>query len=151
MWKFFLLILVLLSGCTIPALVYFRNYSDKKVRLQATLVNRSYFKKLPNLVDFYDTATKRKEYFGHWQSGILVTWVDSTTFYIDIPPATVINIADISKGLVLGARQPDVLLLLINGEKRDTLTTGDYLSLAKKFKSTGYGAFKTPVYYYDIH
>lgn len=151
MWRLTILIAIILSGCTIPATVLFRNYSNNSVRLQATLIDRSYFEKLPNKVDFYDTSKKKKQFYGEWQKSKLVTWADTTTFYIDVPAFTVVDIADVSDGLTLGARQPNVLLLLVANNKVDTLTTGDYTSLVKKFKSNRLPLFKNPVYYYDIH
>src|SRR4051812_45575951 len=113
MWRITVLISIFLVGCTIPAEIFFRNFSNRKVRLQATLVDRFRFDKLPNKVNFYDTATKSRQYAGDWQSSRLVTWLDTATFYIDVPPFTILNLADISRGLVLGARQPDVVLLMI--------------------------------------
>jgi hypothetical protein len=151
MWRLCILMIIFLSGCTIPATVLFRNYSNERVRLKARLIDRRRFDKLPNKVDFYDTTTKGRQYYGDWRSNGLVTWVDTTTFYIDIPAFTVVNVADISRRLVLGAGQPDVLLLMIANNKVDTLTTGDYFSLVEKFQSTGYGLFRNPVYYYDNH
>ena len=151
MWRLTIFVFLLLSGCTIPATVLFRNFSKETVRLQATLIDRHRFDKLPNKVDFYDTATKKRQYYGDWRTSSLVTYIDTNTFYIDVPAFTVVDVADISRGLVLGARSPDVLLLMITGNKVDTLTTGGYSSLAEKFHSTGYGLFKNPVYYYDIH
>jgi hypothetical protein len=151
MWRLTIPISIFLSGCTIPATVLFRSYSNGTVRLQATLVDRRRFEKLPNKVDFYDTSTKKPQFFGVWQASSLVTWVDTTTFYVDVPPFTVVDVADVSRGLVLGAGTPDVLLLMMKDKKVDTLTTGDYSFLAEKFQSTGYGLFRNPVYYYDIH
>jgi hypothetical protein len=151
MWRLTILLLIFLSGCTIPATVLFRNFSDKMVTLQATLTDRRLFDKLPNKVSYYDTATKKRQLYGEWQASSLVTWVDTTTFYIDVPAFTVVNVADISGGLVLGTGGIDVQLLMLTDKKVDTLTTGDYHSLSKKFKSTGYGLFRNPVYYYDVH
>jgi hypothetical protein len=151
MWRVTILIAVFLSGCTIPASVLFRNFSNETVRLQATLIDRRRFDKLPNKVDFYDTAIKKRQFYGDWQASSLVTYVDTTTFYIDVPAFTVVDVADVSRGRVLGARSPDVLLLMIIGNEVDTLTTGGYTSLAGKFQSTGYGIFKNPFYYFDIH
>jgi len=148
--KFILLISILFAGCTIPAKVFFRNFSNQKVRLQATLVDRRFFDKLPNKVDFYDTATRKKQYVGEWRATDLVTWTNTTTFYIDVPPFTVVDVDDVSRGLVLGARSPDVQLVMFSENKIDTLTDGDYISLAAKFKTTGWGMFKTPIYYYDL-
>ncbi len=150
MWRLILLITCLFSGCTIPAEVFFRNYSNQKVRLQASLIDRSRFNKLPNKVTFYDTSTRKRQYYGHWWANGLVTWVDTATFYVDVPAYTVINIADVSNGLTLGSRQPEVLLLLIADNKTDTLTTGNYPSLVEKFKSKGYNPFGTAIYYYDF-
>ena len=150
MLRLFVLICFLLEGCTIPAKVFFRNFSNEEVRLQVTLVDRRRFTKLPNAVNFYDTATRKGKYWCNWKSSNLVTWVDTTTFYIDVPAFTVVDVEDISRGLVLGARQPDVMLRMITECKVDTLTNGDYYSLAAKFKSTGYGPFKPPIYYYDF-
>lgn len=151
MWRLTILISIILCGCTIPVTVLFRNYSNNTVRLQASLIARSYFEKLPNKVHFYDTSKKKRQFYGDWEKSGLVTWVDPTTFYIDVPAFTVVDIADVSDGLTLGAREPYVLLLLIANNKVDTLTTGDYTSLIKKFKSNGLPLFKNPVYYYDIH
>lgn len=151
MWKLLVFISFVLSGCVIPAEVFFRNFSNQTVRLQATLADRRLFKKLPNKVYFYDTATKKRQFYGDWRTNAFVSWVDTTTFYIDIPASTVINIADVSNGLALGSNQPDVLLLAITDNKRDTLTTGDYPSLAAKFKSNRYHPLGTAIYYYDFH
>ena len=130
--------------------MYFRNFSNQTVRLQAKLVDRRRFEKLPNRVNFYDTSTKKRHYYGDWRKNALVSWVDTTTFYIDIPASTVINIADVSNGLTLGSRQPEVLLLLIAGNKTDTLTTGSYPSLDNKFKSKRHSPLATAIYYYDF-
>lgn len=150
MWRLTTLTLLLLAGCTIPAHIYFRNYSNKSVQLRATLIDRRYFDKLPNKVNFYDTATMEKKYFGEWQYEGLVTWTDTTSFYINVPAYTLVNLADVSNGLTLGARQPDVLLVLITDHKVDTLITGDFFSVDKKFKSVPYGVFRDQVYYYDF-
>jgi len=150
MWRLSLLISILFAGCTIPAKVFFRNFSNEKVRLQASLIDRRRFNKIPNEVNFYDTSKNKRQYYGAWQKDGLVTWMDTATFYIDVPPFTVVDIADVSNGLTLGSRQPDVLLLMICGNKTDTLTTGDYPSLADKFKTKGYNPFSTAVYYYDF-
>lgn len=150
MWKPLLLIAILFAGCTIPAELYFRNYSTATIRLQTTLIKRSYFNRLPNKLSFYDTATKRHQYYGVWRKQALVTWIDTTTFYIDVLPATVVDVKEISNGLVLGATQPDVLLLTIKEGKTDTLLKGDYLYLTTKFKCRPYGIFKPPIYYYDV-
>src|SRR5688572_20545909 len=100
MWRLFALVSIFLSGCTIPAEVFFRNFSNEKVRLHATLVERRYFDKLPNKVNFYDTAIKRRQFYGDWRSSGLVTWVDTSTFYIDVPAFTVVDVEDVSRGLV---------------------------------------------------
>ncbi len=149
MRRLILLATVFFAGCTVPAEVYFRNYSNKAVRLQATLTDRRRFEKLPNKVTFYDTATK-KQWYGNWRSTAMVTWTDTATFYIDVPAFTVVNVADISRGLILGSREPDVMLLMMADNKTDTLTTGDYLSVTKKFKYEGYTMFKPAIYYYDV-
>lgn len=151
MWKAVLFTgLIFFTGCVVPADVFFRNFSNETVRLQARLTDRRYFNKLPNRVDFYDTSEIKRKPYGRWKYNTLVTWVDTTTFYIDVPAATVVNIKDLSNGLILGSRQPDVLLLMTKGTKTDTLITGDYLSVDKKFKFTGYGMFKPARYYYDV-
>jgi hypothetical protein len=151
MWRLILLTAFLFAGCIIPAKVFFRNFSNQKVRLQASLNDRRRFNKLPNRVTFYDTSTRKRQYYGNWRENGLVTWVDTATFYVDIPAYTVINIADISNGLTLGSKQPDVLLLLISDHKIDTLTKGDFPSLADKFKTKGYNPLGTAIYYYDFH
>lgn len=151
MWRSLTLILIFFAGCTIPAEIYFRNLSPNSVRLQASLVDRRRFDKLPNRVNFYDTSTKKRQFYGEWRTDALVTWVDTSTFYIDVPAYTVVDLADISRGLTLGAKQPDVILSMIVNNKTDTLTTGDYSSIVAKFKLRGYGLFKPPVYYYDNH
>lgn len=150
MWRLVLLIAIFLAGCQIPAEVYFRNFSNQTVRLRASLIDRHRFNKLPNKVTFYDTSTRKHQYYGDWQKNGLVTWVDTATFYVDVPAYTVINIADVSNGLTLGSREPDVLLLLIADNKTDTLTTGSYPSLAHKFIQKGYNPLGTVKYYYDF-
>ena len=147
MWRFATPILIVFAGCTIPAHMYFRNYSGKTVQLKSTLIDRKYFSKLPNKVNFYDTSTREKEYYGEWRYNGLVTWVDSTTLNVNVPPYTVIDLADVSNGLTLGARQPDVLLVLIADHKVDTLIVNDFFSVEKKFKSVPYGIFRDQVYY----
>lgn len=139
----------ILTGCTIPCGIYFRNLTGSVVRLQATLLDRCYFDKLPNAVNFYDTAQKSKTIIGNWKYQRLVTWVDSTGFFIDVPPKTSIDVADISNGLTLGTHSPMILLLAVRENKIDTVTTGYYTSVADKFKVKG-GAFSKPVYYYDL-
>ncbi len=151
MQKLLLLIIICLAGCTIPAKIFFQNLSSEKVRLQCTLVDRRQFDKLPNKVDFFETTTMKKQTLGVWKARGFVAWLDTTTFYIDVPAHTGVDVADISRGLVVGARHPSVLLLLIAQGKIDTLTTGDYSSLAAKFKATGYGVFRSPVYYYNLN
>ena len=151
MWRLAVLTCILFFGCTIPAHMYFRNYSSKTVQLKATLIDRKYFSKLPNKVNFYDTSTREKQYYGELRYDGLVTWVDSTTLNVKVPPYTVIDLADVSNGLTLGARQPDVLLVLISDHKVDTLIVNDFLSVEKKFKSVPYGIFRDQVYYYDFH
>lgn len=150
MWRFILLIALLFAGCEIPAEVYFRNFSGQTVRLQASLIDRSRFNKLPNRVTFYDTSTRKRQYYGNWRRNGLVTWVDTATFYVDVPAYTIINIADVSNGLTLGSKEPEVLLLLISDHKTDTLMKGDYSSLARKFKEKGYNPLGTVKYYYDF-
>jgi|SRR6185437_8300923 len=150
MRKYILLTAFLFAGCTIPAEMFFRNFSPKKVRLQATLIDRSRFNKLPNQVTFYDTSTRKHQYYGKWQSNGLVTWVDTTTFYVDVPAYTVINLADVSNGMILGARQPEVVLLLITDSKTDTVMRDGFVSLAKHFKEEGYNPMGTVKFYYDF-
>lgn len=126
--------------------MFFRNLSAETVRLNATILNRKQFKKLPNTVKFYTIADKPDDIT--WQSNALVSWTDSTDFYIDIPAKTVIDVSDISNGLILGSRTPDVLLIAAGKNYTDTVTRGDYLSLAAKF--TYKKRFLTrPVYFYD--
>lgn len=149
MWRLIILVSIFFVGCTIPAEIFFRNFSGEKVRLQASLVDRRWFDKLPNKLNFYNLSSKKRQFYGEWRANAFVTWVDSSTFYIDIPAFTVIDIADVSNGLTLGAKQPDIVLTMSSGNKTDTLTTGDYSSIVENFKSTGYGLFKPPVYYYD--
>ena len=142
------IISTLFTGCTIPCSVFFRNLSNKTVGLKGKLVDRLYFDKLPNKVNFYDTAQNPKGIYGKWKYQQLVTWIDSTSFDINIPPFSVINLADVSMGLTLGSRSPNVLLIVFSGTKADTLTTGDYLSLKAKFREK-YAVFSKPIYYYD--
>ena len=150
MWRLAILTSVLFFGCTIPAHMYFRNYSNKIVQLRATLIDRNYFEKLPNRVEFYDTATTEKDYYGKWRYRGLVSWIDSSTLYVNVPPYTDIDLADVSNGLTLGARQPDVILLLQSDNKTDTLLTDEFHSVFKKFKFVPYGIFRDPVFYYDF-
>ena len=140
---------VFFAGCTIPAEILFRNYSNRKVMLDVSLADRKFFDRLPNKVNFYDTSASKHQFSGGWRASTFVTWVDSITFYLEVPPFTVVDVADISNGLTLGTKQPDVMLIMTTDHRADTLITGSYVSVAKKFKSTGYGLFKSPVYYYD--
>ncbi len=142
------IISTLFTGCTIPCNVFFRNLSNKTVGLKGKLVDRRYFDKLPNKVNFYDTAQNPKDIYGKWKYQQLVTWTDSTSFNIGIPSFSVINLADISLGLPLGTTSPNVLLIVFSGTKADTLTTGDYLSLQAKFRKK-YAVFSKPLYCYD--
>jgi hypothetical protein len=145
---FIILICTLFLGCTIPCDVFFRNLSNETVLLKGKLVDRWYFDKLPNKVDFYDTAQKLRQICGGWKYQKLITWTDSTNFHIDIPPYSIIDLGDVSRGLTLGARSPDVLLIVSSSIKADTLTTGDYPSLAAKFQVKR-AFFSNPVYYFD--
>ncbi len=149
MWRLVLLILLFFTGCIIPADVFFRNFSGQQVRLQATLIDRRWFDKLPNKVSFYDTSKRKRQYYGDWRTTSFITWTDTTTFYIDVPAFTVINVADISNGFSLGGRKPDVVLTMIADNKTDTLTNRDYMSFYDKFKTKGYNPFGTANFYYD--
>lgn len=148
--KFTILIITLfITGCTIPCGIYFRNFTDQIVRLEAGLLKRSYFKKLPNTVDFYDLPVKQKEIDGVWRSQALVTWTDSVHFYIDLPAKTMINLADISNGLTLGSKSPDIILMATHDHQIDTVLTSAF-----PFSKTGFQLqrklFSNPVYYYDL-
>lgn len=131
-----------------PCDVFFRNLSNESVRLNGKLVDRWYFDKLPNKVDFYDTAQNSKQVYGNWKYQKLITWTDSTNFHIDIPPFCIIDVSDVSNGITLGTKSPDVLLVVSSSTKADTLTTGDYPSLAAKFQLKR-AFFSKPVYYYS--
>lgn len=85
------IISTLFTGCTIPCSVFFRNLSNKTVGLKGKLVDRLYFDKLPNKVNFYDTVLNPKVMDGKWKYQQLVTWIDSTSFDINIPSFPVIN------------------------------------------------------------
>ncbi|MFT3681440.1 MAG: hypothetical protein QM791_14300 [Ferruginibacter sp.] len=146
---FILFTSTLFCGCVIPCNIFFRNFSDETVRLSGKISDRRRFDKLPNKVNFYAAAEKEKEMYGNWTSEHLINWFDSTSFYIDVPAKTVINIGDISNGLTLGTRSPDVLLIAVGNNKTDTVTTGDYPSVAAKFKATR-PLFAKPDYYYDF-
>jgi hypothetical protein len=145
---FIFLFCSLLLGCTIPCEIFFRNLSNETVRLDGKLNDRWYFDKLPNKVDFYDTTQNSKHIYGKWKFQKLITWTDSTNFHIDIPPYCIIDVGDISNGLTLGAKSPDVFLVTSSSIKTDTLTTGDYPSLTTKFHVKR-AFFSKPIYYYD--
>ena len=145
----FFLLCSFFFGCTIPCDVFFRNLSSETVRLNGKLVDRWHFDKLPNKVDCYDTAQRARHVYGEWKYQKLITWSDSTSFQIDIPPFCVIDVGDVSNGLTLGARSPDVFLVVSSSSKIDTLTTGDYQSLAAKFQVKK-SFFSKPIYYYDV-
>jgi hypothetical protein len=145
---FSIFIFTLFTGCTIPCDVFFRNLSNETIELKGKLIDRRYFDKLPNKVNFYDTAQNSKQIYGKWKYQQLITWIDSVNFHIDIPPFSIINVGDVSNGLTLGAKSPDVLLIVFSNTKADTLTTGDYPSLAAKFQAKR-KIFSKPVYYYD--
>ena len=146
---FIIIICSFFLGCTIPCDIFLKNLSNETVRLDGKLLNRWYFDKLPNTVDFYDTAQNPKQVFGKWKYQKLITWVDSTNFHIEIPPYCIIDLADVSNGLTLGAKSPDVFLVVSSRTKVDTLTTGDYPSLAAKFQVKR-AFFSNPIYHYDI-
>jgi hypothetical protein len=151
MHRILLLSAFLMAGCVVPAKIYFRNLSGEKVRLRATLTDRRRFNKLPNSVNLFDTATKKSAICGSWRSKDLVTWTDTTTLYLDVPAFTVIDLKDISNGLLLGTHVPDVLLVVITKNRMDTVTDGDLASVDQNFKRTHYNTFTTPIYYYDIY
>lgn len=117
--------------------------------MQATLVKRDYFYRLPNTVNFYDTALKKKAIYGQWKYQKLVTWTDSTHFFIDVPSNTIIDVANISNGLTLGSISPDIILVVTQTNNSDTLTTGDYPSVAAKFQQKN-SIFGKPIYYYTL-
>jgi hypothetical protein len=138
------------AGCTIPCNIYFINHSGETVRLKASLLNRERFNKLPNKVNFYDTAQKKRLFTGDWRTTQLVTWKDSVNFFIDVPAHTVIDIADISNGLTLGSKAPGILLVIEKNSTTDTILSGDYLSVSKKFAFKN-SFFNKPSYSYSIH
>ena len=141
-------ICALLPACTIPCDIFFRNLSSGAVLLRGKLVDRWRFDKLPHKVNFYDTAQSSGKIYGEWKYQKLITWTDSVNFEVTIPAYSVIDLSDVSRGLTLGAKSPDVLLTISSDTKTDTLTTGDYLSLAAKFHVKR-SFISTPVYYYD--
>jgi hypothetical protein len=151
MQRLLLLSAFLLAGCVVPAKIYFRNLSTEQVRLRGTLVDRRRFKKLPNNVNLFDTAAKSSTICGRWRREDFVTWTDTTTFYLDVPAFTVIDLKDISNGLILGTHEPNVLLVVIRKNRTDTVTTGDLASVEQKFKRRPYNTFTDPIYYFDIH
>ena len=141
-------ICALFSGCTIPCDFFFRNLSNETALLKGRLVDRWRFDKLTNKVNFYETAQTSRKIYGEWKYQKLVIWTDSVSFEIDIPAYNIIDFSDVSRGLTLGAKSPDVLLIISSNTKIDTLSTGDYISLKEKFHVKGC-FFSTPVYYYD--
>lgn len=145
----FIITLFFFTGCTIPCEIYFRNFSKETIKLQATLLNRNNFDKLPNKVSFYDSAKNKRRIYGDWKYQKLVTWIDSTTFFIDIPSKTIIDVGDISNGLILGTISPGVILIAFKTRGNDTITTGDYHSVAIKFQQKR-SLFAKPIYYYDL-
>lgn len=132
--KTFLTIFIcaLFSGCTIPCDIFFRNLSNETVLLKGRLVDRWYFDKLPNKVNFYDTAQTSRKIYGEWKYQKLITWTDSVNFQINIPAYNIVDLSDVSRGLTLGAKSPDVLLIVSSNTKIDTLTNGDYRSLMSR-------------------
>jgi hypothetical protein len=146
---FIFFICVQFIGCTIPCDIFFRNLSDEEVQLKGKLVDRKYFDKLPNRVNFYDTAHKSKQIYGELKFRKLITWIDSNRFHIDIPPHCVVDLSDVSNGLTLGTTSPNVLLIISRSTKVDTLTTGDYSSVVAKFRVKS-AFLSKPIYYYDI-
>jgi hypothetical protein len=120
------------------------------VTLRVSVLDRRQFKKLPNLVNFYDTAIKKADFYGKWKGQGLVTWIDTTTFRLDLPPFTVIDVGEISNGLLLGGKEPGILLLMTRHHEVDTLMTGDPAVLRRTFQWTPYNYFKTSKVYYDV-
>jgi hypothetical protein len=145
----FIVTLFFFAGCTIPCEIYFRNFSNETIKLQATLLDRNNFDKLPNRVSFYDSAKNKNHIYGDWKYQKLVTWIDSTTFFIEIPSKTIIDVKDISNGLTLGTMSPDIILIAVKSNGTDTITTGDYHSIADKFQQKKF-LFAKPIYYYDL-
>ena len=141
-------ICALFLGCTIPCDIFFRNLSNETVLLKGRLVARWRFDKLPNKVNFYDTAQTSRKIYGGWKYQKLITWTDSVNFQINIPAYSIVDLSDVSRGLTLGAKSPDVLLIISSNTKIDTLTNGDYTSLKEKFHVKG-SFLSTPIYYYD--
>jgi hypothetical protein len=136
-------------GCTKPCELYLRNFTNYSVKLQGKINNRRDHYKLPNSVYFYKTPITDKQMHGEWQSTELITWIDSINFFINIPAQSVIDLKDVSRGLVLGAVSPGVFITISYPAHLDTLMTGDYRSLKDKFRSQS-SFLSDPIFYYDV-
>ena len=66
-----------------------------------------------------------------------------------MPSNTAIDVSDISDGVTLGTKSPDILLAAIQKNKIDTVTTGNYISVADKFKSEK-KLLSRPIYFFDL-
>jgi hypothetical protein len=99
---FFLFVVILFNGCTLPCNFLFRNLSNNTVLLQVTIKDKSFFNKLPNSVALYNLPKNEKKLIGIERSSMLVKWIDTSHFEVEVPPKTVIQLDDIGKPLVLG-------------------------------------------------
>jgi hypothetical protein len=119
------------------------------VRLQVKINDRFSHHKVPNRVSFYDIPLSGGGMHGAWRTQALVEWIDSTSFLIDIPGQTVINLKDVSRGLTKGTVSPGVFATVAYQGRVDTVMTGDYQSVTDRFKFKP-AVFSEPIYYYDI-
>ena len=149
-YAFVLITAFSISGCVIPAEMFFRNKSDSVVRLTGKLIDRRYFDRLPNKVSFYDLPEKEKQIYGEWRETKFVTWLDTTNFFIDVPIKTIIDLEDVTDNFSLGLAFPRVIVIATTKDKTDTLARGDYSDIfSSKFKEKR-RFLGTSTFYYDF-
>ena len=147
---FFCISFSLLSGCVIPAELFFRNKTGSVVKLHGQIMDRRYFDRLPNKATFYHFPEKEKDIYGEWKETNFITWVDTSNFFIDVPAKTIINLEDITDKFSLGLSFPKVLLIATTSNRTDTISKGYYadpVTTNFKVKRRFLGTY---TYYYDF-
>ena len=134
-YAFYFFVLFLLSGCVIPVDMFFRNRSDTVVRIKGKLLTRKYFDRLPNRVSFYNFPSTKRNVCGVWQQDQLIQWIDTTEFFLDVPPNTIVDLENVTDRFALGLSFPKIILTAVTKDKIDTISKGYYdVPVTTKFK-----------------
>jgi hypothetical protein len=125
----------------------FRNKSGFVVRLEGKIIDSKQFDRLPNKVKFYRFPKKERQVYGEWQETGFIRWLDTTSFFVNVPANTIIHLDGVIDKFSLGLSLPDVLLIATTEQKTDTIIRENSYPV-EKFK-TGRRFLGRWTFYYD--